>query len=366
MRKKILFLTSHATSGGSLDYIFMLRNSFEEQGYETAVIAFYKGVNHDPRPGIDILLNVEKMGGFEYLRLLVKFFRLSLRFRPRVIIGVMPLANILGAIAGVMCRAKCVATHHAPAETQSRMLAMIDKVFGTLGLYSKIICVSPAVEKSFATYPMKYRSLMKVIRNGVRPANATVDASSARQQFGVAHDRPMLFMAGRLSGQKNVLNAVAAVESVDRVQLVLAGDGPLREDVEKYVAQHRLQEKVLLLGSIPKQDVFNLMHACDVFVQVSRYEGHSLALLEAVAAQTTMLLSDVPSQREPVTLQDGSVAAAFCDPTSPEDIARAMIAAAFDLDLRAQLATRMLSLKTSLRSEEEMLRDYSLELAALT
>ncbi len=140
--------------------------------------------------------------------------------------------------------------------------------------------------------------------------------------------------------------------------LLLTGDGELKEEIERIIRDQKLEEKVKLLGVLEKQDLVDLFFAADLFVQVSAYEGHSAALLEAIFARLPLVVSNVPTQVEAVTLPDGRIAAVLAEPFDPSDIANAMQVAAFDRNRRTELADAVNQLAGSLRTEPAVLDDY--------
>lgn len=90
---------------------------------------------------------------------------------------------------------------------------------------------------------------------------------------------------GRFDYQKNhqfLLTIFSRVieERKDAI-LILIGDGPLRSDVEKQIAELRLEENVLLLGE--RSDVAELLNAMDAFVLPSKFEGLGIVVIEAQA-----------------------------------------------------------------------------------
>jgi glycosyltransferase involved in cell wall biosynthesis len=78
--------------------------------------------------------------------------------------------------------------------------------------------------------------------------------------------------------------------------LLLVGDGPLAEEVLAKAEQLKLDERVILAGV--RDDVPELMvHAMDVFLFPSRFEGLGLVLLEAQAAGLPCVVADtVPAE----------------------------------------------------------------------
>ena len=96
---------------------------------------------------------------------------------------------------------------------------------------------------------------------------------------------PRLLFVGRLVPEKGldaVLGALAPLfRRVPRPRLVVAGDGPLRPQLEAQVAERGLGAHVRFLGAVPPEAVRELMAEASVVVVPSRIEGFGLVALEA-------------------------------------------------------------------------------------
>jgi len=109
------------------------------------------------------------------------------------------------------------------------------------------------------------------------------------------------FTAGRLVPQKNLsmlLDALRAVIDVEpEVELHIAGEGPLRADLEQQILRLGLERHVTLLGF--RADVPALLDKCSAFVFPAGWgEGCSNALVEAMARATPVISSDAPGNPE--------------------------------------------------------------------
>lgn len=78
----------------------------------------------------------------------------------------------------------------------------------------------------------------------------------------------------------------------------IAGEGECADTIAEYVAQNHLQDKVQLLGRLPKSKMDDFWKAQDVFVNVSEYEGTSLSMLEAMSFGCVPVVTDVSGARE--------------------------------------------------------------------
>ena len=76
-----------------------------------------------------------------------------------------------------------------------------------------------------------------------------------------------------------------------RCNLVLVGDGPCRQDLEKLATELNISDKVLFTGN--RSDIPELMQRLDVFVLPSLAEGISNTILEAMASGTPVIATAV-------------------------------------------------------------------------
>jgi glycosyltransferase involved in cell wall biosynthesis len=74
------------------------------------------------------------------------------------------------------------------------------------------------------------------------------------------------------------------------VHLTFVGEGPLRDDMSRFIVEHQLQEAVSMTGSVPASAVFGILADSAVFVQASLtddagwVEGWGVSLAEGLAA----------------------------------------------------------------------------------
>lgn len=98
---------------------------------------------------------------------------------------------------------------------------------------------------------------------------------------------------GSLIPRKNVETIINAFNSLgDNYQLTIAGDGPLQEDLKKQV----LGTNIDFVGHL--DNVLPLLHDTQAFISASRAEGLPNAVLEAMATDLPVILSDIPPHRE--------------------------------------------------------------------
>lgn len=171
---------------------------------------------------------------------------------------------------------------------------------GSSHVYDRIICVSDAVRASFADYPAAYRTKLSVIHNGIEWHTASETPAEARRVLGLPPDAFLYVAIGRMKSQKNYGFLIETFAGVSDGLLVIAGDGPLRSQLEAQARASGVIDRIYFLGALDQMEVRRLLRAADVFVQPSFYEGQSNAVLEAMHAALPIIVSDIPEQRETV------------------------------------------------------------------
>lgn len=135
---------------------------------------------------------------------------------------------------------------------------------------------------------------IEVVNMGFDAAVFSPD-QSARATLGIPERERLVLYSGNLEPVKNVdvlIDASASLLREGRVdRLVIVGDGPLRESLERHAADAGMGGSVTFTGQLPQQDVARWMSAADVFVLPSQYEGLGLVLLEAMACGTPCVAS---------------------------------------------------------------------------
>jgi len=165
------------------------------------------------------------------------------------------------------------------------------------------------------------------------------EIASLRARAGAGEDSVLVGSVGRLVEQKDYptqLGAFArAAREEPRLRMVLAGDGPLRADLEARVRELEIADRVVFLGHWAK--VPALLRALDIFVLASKFEPYGVALLEAKGAGCAIVATAV--NEIPKLLTDGDTAL-LTPPESEASLAAAYLRLARDHELRGRLAAR--------------------------
>jgi glycosyltransferase involved in cell wall biosynthesis len=108
-----------------------------------------------------------------------------------------------------------------------------------------------------------------------------------RRAFGL--NGATLAFAGRLTAQKSLGRALEAVAAAHGVRLVIAGEGPDREPLERRAGQLGVAERVTFLGPQPRRRVVELFRAADAAILSSSWENFPHTVVEALSVGTPVL-----------------------------------------------------------------------------
>ena len=127
---------------------------------------------------------------------------------------------------------------------------------------------------------------------------------------------------GRLSKEKGILNFIQAIPSLSShfqdLRFLIAGEGPLREDIERYLKEEDLEDRVKMVGWIEHEDLPRYLNDLRLVVIPSYAEGLPNVMLEAMACGTPVLASPVGAI--PDVIADGETGFLMQD-NSPATIA---------------------------------------------
>jgi len=111
----------------------------------------------------------------------------------------------------------------------------------------------------------------------------------------IARKDSMLLAVSRLTSEKNLFFLIDVINDVvDKkpdVQLVVVGDGPLKDELSLYVARRKLEQHIKFVGW--KNNVAKYYKQSGLFVHTSMYEGYGMVFIEAALQYVPIVSSDV-------------------------------------------------------------------------
>jgi glycosyltransferase involved in cell wall biosynthesis len=172
--------------------------------------------------------------------------------------------------------------------------------------FNTIITASNAIRDIHITDGVDKKKVITVY-NGVDLVRfSNVNKMKVRKELDIGNDEIILGMIANLSPVKNHRDVILCIKKFHdnniNLHLVLAGDGPLRDDLQSFTEELGLNRYIHFLGR--RKDIPDILSGIDIFVLASKTEGLSNALLEAMAANKPVVATNVGGNPEVVINQE--------------------------------------------------------------
>lgn len=218
------------------------------------------------------------------------------RLRPDIVQTHAVKSHFLARRAGLPQRTPWVAFHHGYTwpTLKARLYNQLDR--WSLRQAGKVLTVSEPYRDELVAHGVD-KGQIEIVHNAI-PAGwgkSQVDASAVtRAQLGIADDRKLILIVGRLSREKDHLTLLEAVSRLPpevQPHLLVVGEGPERGRIEQSVARLGLREQVTLVGQQNSAEPY--YRIADIVAISSLQEGSPNALLEAMAAGVPVVATAV-------------------------------------------------------------------------
>jgi len=147
-----------------------------------------------------------------------------------------------------------------------------------------LICTNPIYyERNHATWPST------LIPNGVDEARFR-PGPQRKAEFGLPIDRPTILMVSALDQGKRVIEAIHAIAQVPEAFMLVAGDGPLRDEVDRLAAEllpHRFKRTTFQHEQMP-----DLYRSADLFLHTKIRESFGNVYIEALSSGLPIVAHD--------------------------------------------------------------------------
>lgn len=345
---RVLCVHSTLQIGGAEEVRLSLLSHLDRNRYDVTVCCLQCGgpiADELAALGYQVIVLKRRAHAFS-LPTLMALRRLIRERRPHIVQTSLPRANYWGRIAAALERVPVViAEEHSVFEKSDRARPLIERFLGPHT--DCVIAVSDSVRDAVATMDRaSARRRTVVITNPVNSARLRPRRSRTRVRWelGVTDSDVLVVHTGRLGrapgakGHDILIRAIAAVRAADtKVVCALLGDGPGRPQLESMAQKLNAADNLRFLGY--RRDVADFLAAADVFAFPSRWEGKSLALMEAMWMGLPVVASDIPANRE--TLGGGEYGR-LVEPGSSRALAAGIAELAVDARARAELGEKAL------------------------
>ncbi len=247
-------------------------------------------------------------------------------------------SNAIGLLVRRFHKMHLVTTAHGWVRFTLRtpLYYWIDRL--SMRAYEQVICVSKDLHEACSKAGVRANRLHQIDNAIVLEDYKTAPPTMRdKARFGFDSQRFLIGAVGRLSEEKGfdqLINVVGKlIDEGQPVGLIIAGEGHLREALQKQIDEMQLQDHVRLAGFLP--DPRELYRAIDLFVLSSIREGLPNVVLEAMASQRAVVATNCNGI--PNLLKDGDNG--LIVPTGdPDALFHAIRRCIFSDDLSRQLA----------------------------
>jgi glycosyltransferase involved in cell wall biosynthesis len=317
-------------SGGETQ-VFLLIEGLRERGYEELLVCPPKSRSDAEARRRGIHVHPVRMSNDLHVGAIIRLRSAFARFRPDIVHLHTGRATWLGGLAARMLSIPTVTTRRMDKPVRRGWRQRV--TYGPL--VTRVVAVSCVVQEELLAGGVSPEKLSLIHDSVDMKIFASLpDRNTARSALCAGANATVLLTVGALFRRKGFDVLLEALSQTQNRHLVLwiAGDGPERGSLEAQAKRLGLSERVLFLGR--REDVPNLLAACDVFVLASRREGLGVSALEAMAARRPVVATRVGGLAEAVVDERTGL---LVPPSDPRPLARAVDRLAADPQLCLRL-----------------------------
>lgn len=302
---KILLITSHLKVGGIPVYTVTLANYLSKRGHRVFVASgggelrseLSSGVAH-----IDVPLDTKSVLSPKIWMAILRLRSLIKKERIDIIHAQTRVAHFTAHILSRMTGAPYVVTWHG--FYRPHFFRKLLPCWGEM-----TIAISEAVSRNLREAFGRDNMKIRVVLNGIDRDKFRADdyrkkAGEIRLKYGLK-DAPIVGIVSRLSPEKGHMVLLEAfgklLDNIPAAQLIIVGDGRIRDELEKKARQIGIERSVFFFGQV--LNVAEFLAITYVFVRPSIIEGFGLGVVEAMMMRCPVVASDLSEFRQ--ILDDG-------------------------------------------------------------
>jgi len=354
---KVLRVIARLNVGGPALHVAYLTAGLAERGYDTTLVAGTIARGEESMAFVADAHNVHietlselhrEISPIRDLRAILRLARLIRRERPTILHTHTAKAGAVGRIAALLA-----GNARPPIVVHTFHGHVLRGYFGrtmTFGFRTlerwlarattSLVAVSPEVRDDLVALRVAPASKFTVVRLGIDLEHRIVSDDDqrreTRRQMGLRDDEFVVGWVGRMTAVKNTDRVVRALQTLVDLgvdaRLLLVGDGPDRDHLERYAHELGVMKRCLFLGY--QEDVARFYDAIDALVLPSVNEGTPVSVIEALAAERPAVATRVGGT--PDIIRDG-IDGFLVDPADNGELADRLAELAGDAPRRAAM-----------------------------
>ena len=326
---KIVYLINSLGSGGAQMMLFRLLERIDREKFQPVVVSLLKvkGVLQDRIESLGVDVHVLEFKSGHDFKTFLKLHHLLKELSPQVLQTQLFAADILGRIMGRVLKIPVVITSIRNVYYGSSGRYLLFKL--TENFASGTVFVSKAAAKRFTELKILPAAKAKVIYNGLNIEGfysglCEKNKREKRNTLDLPEKGFLLLSVGRLTRQKDYSNLFRALDLIQKENidfyLVIAGSGPLKDELVEQAEVLGLAERIIFLGH--SDSVPALLAASDAFVLSSSWEGLPGVVMEAMASELPVVATNVGGTPE---LVDDGKTGYLVQPADQDEMKEALV-----------------------------------------
>jgi rhamnosyl/mannosyltransferase len=210
----------------------------------------------------------------------------------------MHMPNPAAAFAYIVnrCRIPLVLTHHSDTIGRANIRWLSDPFVQQAMRRASRIIVTTRRYAETSPELKSHLDKIEVVPCGIDPSKYEHADSAAVQKIRSRYGPRFVVAIGRLVPFKGLDFLIRAIKGVPG-NLLIAGDGPLRGQLEALAEKHRVSRQVFFAGKVDNSQIVDYLSAADIFVMpsVSRAESFGIVQLEAMASGLPVINTSIDS-----------------------------------------------------------------------
>jgi glycosyltransferase involved in cell wall biosynthesis len=313
-RPRVVLLQTQAEGAGAQEIARILGNGLDDRGYDAHLVFFFRRTAaYDKQPKTFFCASQRPAGLLDLVRMFTTLVRHLKQLQPDAVLCFQHYGNIIGAAAAWLAGARVIIANRTSAKSlEPRWAQWLDLVFGTTGLFRRVVVNSKAIADEYRSHPHRYQSRVVRIDHGFETKTTGRSKREARAFFGLPVGACLLGSVARLHPAKNLGAAIRLLNANHYWHLAIAGQGAEREHLNDLARTLGVFDRVHFVGELPPERIGTFLQALDIFVFPSLAETFGLAVVEAAQAGVPVVANDLEVLKE-VLAVDGAPCALFAD-----------------------------------------------------
>lgn len=309
--KKVLFLVNSLTVGGVEKCLISLVNHLQQKDYKIEVVTVIKdhSLAHQLHKDIKVRNIFPKwIKGIDYIfkyvspnvlyRLFIKdIYDIEIAYSDGKPVKILGLSKNLNNSKRYTWIHQDITKYDSVINCYRNWEEYIESYKG----FNKVICISKETQYSFTQKTgIENTQLIYNLIDENSILLKSKEANDLNLFFNNKDKKFTMICVGRLSpekGQIRLLNIVKKLKEENiKSNLILVGDGPDREEIEKFILDNRLSDSVFLCGF--QDNPYKYMKMADLYVCPSYTEALSTTCIESIFLELPIITTNCPGMKE--------------------------------------------------------------------